>query len=97
MNWTIIGLLVVFILVLLCLLSVAIYTIRRLHKHTRKIEEYLDKYKVLSTRLTNQLTRINEIVEEADGFLAFSFHIYDDTKEVFYKIKSLVKVVADGR
>ena len=92
MNWTIIGLLLTFIFVLLCLLTVSIYTIRRLHKHSRRIEKYLDQYKGLSDKYGSQLDRIGEIVKEAEGLLEFSSHIYDDTKEVFYKIRSLIKL-----
>ncbi len=89
MNWTIIGLLLTFILVLLCLLAVAIYTIRRLHKHSRRIEKYLDQYKVLSTKCVSYLTRINEIVEEFDPL-----HWSDsDVMELISNIRSLVKPV----
>ena len=66
MNWPTIGLLSTFIFVLLCLLAVAMYSIKRLHKHTRKIEMYLDQYKALSNKYVLQLTRIGEIAEEAE-------------------------------
>ena len=87
MNWPTIGLLSTFIFVLLCLLAVAMYSIKRLHKHTRKIEMYLDQYKALSNKYGLQLTRISELAEEAEQETAY-LHV----KELFHNVKSLVKL-----
>ncbi len=95
MNWPTIGLLSTFIFVLLCLLAVAMYSIKRLHKHTRKIEIYLDQYKVLSNKYGLQLIRISEIVEEFNRVhinVAIICWKDDDVRRLVSKIKSLVKL-----
>ena len=95
MNWPTIGFLSTFIFVLLCLLVVAMYSIKRLHKHTRKIEMYLDQYKALSTKYVLQLTRIREIAEEFDMVhinVAIICWKDDDVRRLVSNIKSLVKL-----
>jgi len=64
MNFTIIGLLIMFILVLLCLLGIASYVLRLRIKDGEQLRHYLEKYKAKSIELTTHLKRLVELADE---------------------------------
>lgn len=91
MNWSVIGILIVFISVLISLLLIAIYSILRLKGNMNRLMYYLNYYKELSNKYGLQLTRIDELIEAFEELYKNARIV--NTSELLSNIKSLAKIV----
>ncbi len=92
MNWSVIGLLIAFILVLICFLLIAISAIVRVINNGKTLMYNLNYYKELSNKYGLQLTRIGEGIEEFEN--EYSKDLKDlNVNHFVHNIKSLVKIV----